>query len=65
MLNSTVTIQFTIGFLDDHINCIGNASAYPPVYLQYRQHENNPQNDQWITEWNASDITGNYTELAT
>ena len=51
-------IQFTIGFLDDDINCIGNPSTYPPVYLQYRQHENNPQNDQWITEWNASDITG-------
>ena len=60
-----MTIQFTIGFLDDNINCIGNVSAYPPVYLQYRQHKNNPQNDQWITEWNTSDITGNYTKLAT
>ena len=55
MLNSTVTVQFTIGFLDDNDNCIGDASAYSPVFLQYRQHEN----DQWITQWNTSDTTSN------
>ena len=55
MLNSSVTIQFTIGFLDDDSNCVGDASTYPPVYLQYREHKN----DHWITEWNTSDVTSN------
>ena len=50
------TVQFTIGFLDDESNCVGDVSAYPPVFLQYRQHENFSQNDQWITEWNTSEL---------
>ena len=50
-----VDVQFTIGFLDDDSNCVGDASAYPPVFLQYRQHKN----DEWIEKWNTSDISSN------
>ena len=59
MLNSTVTVQFTIGFLDDESNCVRDASAYPSVFLQYRQHENN----EWTTEWNTSNTTSNSIAL--
>ena len=50
-----VDVQFTIGFLDDDSNCVGDASAYPPVFLQYRQHKN----DEWIKKWNTSDMSSN------
>ena len=52
MLNSTVTVQFTIGFLDDESNCVGDASAYPPVFLQYREHKI----DEWIPRWNSGEF---------
>ena len=55
MFNSKVIVQFTVGFVDDDSNCFGDASAYPPVFLQYRWHKN----DEWITELNTSDITSN------
>ena len=51
--STVVDVQFTIGFLDDDSNCVGDSSTYPPVFLQYRQHKN----DEWIAKWNTSYIT--------
>ena len=49
-------VHFTIGFLDDDNNYVGNASAYPPVFLQYRQQKCGA----WMPKWNTSEIESNY-----
>ena len=59
-VNSTVKVQFTIGYLDNNDRSCpedDNFTTYPPVSLEYSM-DPSSNTPCWIPRWNTSNITG-------